>query len=693
MSLRVRWRRAPVLAVAPLAAALLAIACRGDVTGVQPPPLDVVTAIISGPTSSIATTADGVMIECIVGLSVTPKGTGTGKWVDGVMRFYAGTNRSAPIDSVPMSKVEVDEAWGNEIRAGSASNADWRFSAPLPFEVEIEFRFMADGSSSTSTTKKRFACGPLPPPGAVAPPAVTQFTVAPTTGELQRGDALEITYAANSSWGLWETTIEISGPFTMKQAVAENGASSASRTVRLQVPPGAVRGVPIAVSIRTLDAGYQQGTRSVLTQTVVVDNIAPSIEMAMLPGGSYNALAGQFAVGDGVQLYVSAADNDILSWLVWELGAPANVRDSIAAPPNQTSAVWNAMLMVKPEWVGSPILSLYVRDAAGHKSATLGSAPDSLRFYPLVTRPTATTPPPTVNSYNDLNEIAYDPKRNLFFIPSALGSSITVLDATTMTYRTPIAVPAVPGGIDLTPGGDSLIVALPSVRSLAVVDLSQPAVVTSISLAAILDSAGASYPSAPTAPSIVRVAANGKVLVSLVNRTSSGDWMLEVNLGTLRQRIRTEARGMPYTMNATIASPDRSRIAQWDVSCSRFYVAATDAFSPCAVNYAAVFQPRHIAFDAAGSRMSLGNVAFDADFKLLREGRIFSSLPVGTISADGAYLYLGLFGGVTKMRIADGAMLERFNVPVTPQRLFASPTGNWLMVLDGTMRAARIDLR
>jgi hypothetical protein len=518
--------------------------------------------------------------------------------------------------------------------------------------------------------------------------------VAPTTGELQRGDAIEVTYAANSAWGLWETTIDVSGPFTLKQVVVENGAQNASRTVRLQVPPGAQHGVPLAVSIRTLDAGYQQGVRSVLTQVVVVDNIAPRIDLAMLPTGSSNQLAGQFAVGDGVQLFVSAADNDILSWLVWELGAPANARDSIAAPPNQTSAVWNAMLKVKPEWVGSPILSLYVRDAAGHRSATLTTAPDSLRFYPLVIRSATTTPASTVNSYNDLNEITFDPRRQLFYILPAQGTSIMVLDAATMTYRAPIALPAVPGGMDLSASGDSLIVALPVARSLAVVDLTQPTAVTTISLSAVLDSAGAFYPTMATAPAIIRVAANGKALVSLVNRTSSGDGMLEVDLRTLRQRLRTDARStVPYTLNATIASPDRSRIAQWDVGCSRFYVVATDAFTPCAGNFAAVFQPRHIAFDAAGSRMSLGNVAFDADFRMLKEGRVLSSMSTGTISADGAYLYLGLNGAVTKMRIADGAMIERFTVPVNPQRLIASPAGDWLMVLDGNMRGARIDLR
>jgi hypothetical protein len=410
-------------------------------------------------------------------------------------------------------------------------------------------------------------------------------------------------------------------------------------------------------------------------------------------------LAGQYAVGDTMRFTVVAHDNDRVDWLVWALGPPANARDSFPAPTRVGEQTWSMALPVKSEWVGAPILSLYARDAAGFQSTVVSSVQDSIRFYPLIAHPTSapTTVTSTAAAALELSDVAYDAKRNVFYI--ALGpntNEIAVLDVATMTFSAPIVLSSPTTGLDLTMSGDSLVAALPATSSLAVVPLAQPGAQPTTIRLSVLDSAGYLGPIGQTPPMLVRIAANGIAVITLPYRTGSGDGVVTVDLRTGAQAIRTDARngGMNGVFNVG-STPDRSRVPIFQFLCPRSYLAATDSFTACGANVELV-GTRGMTFDAAGQRMSIGNGAFDVDFHSLRYSwGINGTIPISAISADGTLLYFGANQTVSAMRISDGILTERFNVPVTAQRLFVSPAGDWLMAFqsDGGVRAARVNLR
>jgi hypothetical protein len=687
----------PSVRYTPFLLALLAITCRDSTA---PHPSLTITLASTTPTHSESETADGLRISCNVTITASASGDGTATWQDGVMRFYIGAERAAPVDSAAVPAADLRNAWGPTMTAADRPQSTWAFTASGPFEVEVELRYLTTGSAEIVKTKTRFACGPRAPSGTYAAPVVAHLDVSPATGEVQPGvgSGIDVTYTATSAYPLWSTTVVASGPFLIRRVFAENGTTSVTRTVHLDVPGGAVKNTPIGITVTVEDGALQQGGRSVQTQTVVVDRTPPVLSSVI--NVATNTLAGQFAVGDELRLLVTATDNDQVDWLVWELGAPANVRDSLPPVVRGASQSWNLALAVKPEWVGAPIMSLYVRDASGLRSNVISSVQDSVRFYPFVARPTSTPAAATPSPYflTQLGDLAYDAKRNVFYLVQHGKNEIAVLDVATMTFRTPITISGPSTGLDLTVSGDSLVVALPNTRSLLVVDLTQPTASPSTIALSVLDTAGIGPPMA--VPMVVRVAANGRALVTLPQKTLGGDQIITVDLNTGAQTVRRDARSAdPYGVSIATSTPDRSRILMYDLRCPRSYVAATDSFTPCGEwPQLGMMQQgwRGFTFDAAGKRLSLGNGAYDVGFHILRSSPpINGMLPTSALSPDGTVLYLGANMTVTAMRIADGVFTERFNVPVTAQRLFVSPTGDWLMAFqsDYVMRATRVDLR
>jgi hypothetical protein len=673
----------------PLLALLLA-GCR-DTTA--PTPSLAISFSVNSLSYALSETPDGLRMDCDVILTASARGSGTATWIDGVMRFYVGAQRAAPIDSFPVSLADLNGAWGATMTAADRPRSEWIFSASVPADVEVEVRYATDGSADIQSAKTRFSCGPTAPAGSYPAPTIGQIVVSPATGEVQPGDGFDVTYTATGSYPLWSTTVVASGAFQLRKEFPANGETSVTRTVHVDVPPGSMKNVPIAITVLAADGALQQGSRGVQTQTVVVDRTPP-----VLSDVNYihiANLAGQFAVGDSLWFTVNASDNDEVSWFLWELGAPANVRDSVRAPVVGGIPYWFALLPVTPAWVGAPILSLRARDASGLESNVLSSTQDSLRFYPLLTHPTTAvaTGTASTSAFPNLGDLVYDAKRNVFYIVMVSTNEIAVLDVATMTFRTPIKVASPAGGLDLSVSGDSLLVTLPASKSLAVVDLAQPAAPPSTIALSVLDTAGTSSPN--SAPMLVRVAANGKAVVTLAYTTRAGDDIVTVDLKTGGQAIRSDGR-KPYAFGVVSAgiTPDRSRLLMFDYNCPRSYVSASDSFTPCGQQ--AGLNVRGFTFDAAGQRYALGNGAYDGDFHLLRMSPLIKAIqPASAISSDGTVLYLGAYQSVRAMRIADGIFTERFDIPLTVDRLFVSPAGDWLMAFQtsAAARATRVDLR
>lgn len=679
-------RLVPLASLAVLVASSLS--CK-DATGPgsNKPSLEVSVKSIT-PGTPVVNAPDGSpKISCSWTLEASAAGMGSAIWGDAMMRFYLGADRGVAADSQAFDASMVQYYWGDRITPGTHPQSVWSAWAGAPFEVEIEFQLIGEADTRVSPVKIRMPCGP-PPGTSGAAPSVSQFTVSPDTGGLQIGSTIHVTYAAGSPNGLWSTAVQVSGPFTFQREFAENGATSQARTVDVVVPAGAQLGVPLAVSVAAVDPGLRSATRTMTTSAVVIDTTPP-----VLTSVSFNALfpgqAGQFAVGDRLAIQVTASDNNALAWLVWEVGSPAIARDSLKLGTNQPTS---NDPVVQPEWVGQQVVSVYVRDVAGLKSATVSAQPGQVSFYPLVTHPTSA--PAVVAGGSDVMDQVYDAKRGALYMSMPDAHRVAKIDVATMTVAGSVAFASTVGGLDLTPSGDSLIVALGQARTLAVLNPDQLTDTLGMIPLSVLDTAGSIAPSWTPEPTWVRVGANGVAVTSLSWRTKGGDDIVTTDLATGAQRIRADARtSSPYPMQVMGPSLDRSFIVMIGADCSRLYQSSSDSFAPCDGGGGLAGNFRAFSIDAAGDRFAAGNAAYDLSFHQLRaNGAINGQFPIAAISADGTLLYLGALQTVSVMRIADGKMLERFNLPIRADRMLMSPTGDWLAVIQNGGAVVRVDL-
>jgi hypothetical protein len=660
--------------------------CRDAPT--SPTNFAITLSVDAPPTPVITDTPDGPQIKCTFGLTARATGRGSAEWGDVRTFWYFGTDRTTAADTTSNQAAEVQGAFNKaSIGGGETSHATWYLYAGAPFEATLGFTYtLADGQSAVAST--HITCGPTPQ-GAVTP-VITQITLPVTSGEVKIGDILSVTYHETGVSGIWMSIVDVTGGFISEKVVGEHLTTSVDHTVQFFVPREVKAGIPLTVSVRAFNAALVGAAKSLETQLKYVDRTPPTIS-AVLDG--HNGLAGQYAVGDTISLNASASDDYALGWLVYDLGPPANVHDSVAANPGWAGQYWSIKLPIRPEWVGSPVVSLYARDASGLTSQTVSSQPDSVRIYAAVNRPTTT---PLSLSPNATNDIVYDAKRDLMYVGIQNDNHVLVFSPSTMALQAPIVLPAVPMGMDLSLSGDSLLAAVPSTNSIAVVDLSNPSATPGTIRLSLLDNAP-TYPGMPAQPSGLRIAANGKMIVMLSNMTTQSDQTVEVDLTTGAQRFRTDTRGpsdgTTFWPQFVGRNGDRSRIyLLWN--CWRWYASATDTFSPC--GYGQPSDGFGITFDAAGTHLTLGSRVFDADTHLLWSSEAINQIyPYAALSPDGASVYLGAGQGITTMRFADKVMLERIPIPVTAERLFVSPSDAWILAFQNTngSRVTRVDLR
>lgn len=636
---------------------------------------------------------DGPSVDCSVRLAAQASGRGTAVWQDATIRWFAGLDRETVLDTQVIAAAEVRQTWGDSIAAGSRATAQWSLRASVPFEAELDLRYLTAGAAHPGSATARFKCGLTPPEGGAAPPSITSWSVAPAEGEVALGDTITVTYAAASTYGLWSTAVRVSGAFDAQQVFSERMATATTRTARFVVPRGYRPGMPLDVRIEALDPMLQHDGELAGTGLAVVDRSPPVISSA-------TPAAGQYPVGDTLRLSIATAEDNALEWMVYELGAPANVRDSVhVSTRTRYDHIWEVSLPVRESWVGAPDLTVYLRDAGGNVSAPARWPAESIRFYPVVT-PTlspAVAAPGGVDAW--LGDVAHDTRRGVVYLAQPRLMRVAVLDPAAMRFPTLLALPDTVGGLDLTPGGDSLLVVLPWRRSIAIIDLTRTDIPPTLLPLTVLDTAGSWQHMPPPRPTSVRVAANGKAMVALSTGTRTGAQYVEVDLASGQQRLRTDAAtggyyefGGPGRFGRT---SDHARIVALEPDCTRSYVAANDAFTPCAPGVAAA-PDGLMTFDLAGTRSTGGRCILDADLRVVRcAPHIAYDLPTAALSPDGSVAYLSARFSITTMRVADGVLLERWPLPLWPARVLVAPGGDWILALEaaGEHRVLRIDLR
>ena len=243
--------------------------------------------------------------------------------------------------------------------------------------------------------------------------------------------------------------------------------------------------------------------------------------------------------------------------------------------------------------------------------------------------------------------------------------------------------------LDLTPGGDSLVLALPYLRALGIIDLRQASRTLTLLPIQSLDS------TSQLAPWSVRVGVNGKAYAKLDGPAPAVPGILEVDLVTKAERLLTgggniRSARFERSFDRSVLVLSRDVLQRYDVT--------SDAFGPTHVPQS-LYGPLRV--DGNGSLVTLGLDVFDGNLQFLRRvASIYGgeAVPGAALSRDGAYLYHALgYRGVGRTRTSDGGVVDRSTVPFSASGyLRMSPDGNTLVIVDsfiGTARIALMDLR
>lgn len=641
---------------------------------------------------------DGLpVIHCNANVVVLATGNASALWQDGVLRFYTGASRNTALDSLPLTHDEVTGALGGDSLPPGESQDVWvQLHAPLPFIAELELRYRISGTQRRDTAAARFTCGPVPPSGAEGPPTLSNISVRTSGTPLEFGDTLIVSYTASSAYAIWATAVQVSGAFSETRFVNGSLAPSVSHTVRIVVPPAAVMTVPITLTVVALDVAGQQVAQEIPTDLTLTDQTPPKMwgaSLGVLLDLPPVRLDGQYAVGDTITITAAANDNHALAKFYFELSGAATLLDSTPVlGPGGGSGQGVLRVPVRAEWVGASTISVWTRDAAGLYSDTVRSTPDGLRVYPLASYPVTTGTAVASNWWS-----VYDHRRQALYFSQTGPARVGAYSVETMADLPSVALPADPAGADLSPGGDSLIIALPSQKALAIVDLTtSPRAVTTIPLA-ILDTVPPLDPNFPARPRLLSVAGNGRVMIYMDAALQGNVYVIEHDLMTGKQRLRPDARTAVFGSNQDQpvgATLDRSQLYTFVPGCAQRYVAESDSWTACK----SAIYPQYLAgssADLTGTRFSWGSGVYDAQLDTLRVFKeVFGAL---AMSPDGSRAFMSTMKGLDVASPESGVKLERISLPSPAWQLFFASDGSRLIALEkqwqGSVRVYRIDLR
>lgn len=353
------------------------LAC-SEPTAPAPDPFEVAVRVVTLDPAQTFVFPDGPVLACGVDFGAVATGDGIARWEGATFYWYAGTDRSAPIDSVRVSGSTVRASFSRDsISSAQEEIAGWNFSGRAPFELESRFRFLVKGESALRSASVRFTCGPGLPPGGATAPVLTVDAIS-ADGDVEVGDTISVTFTATSAFGLWVAGAEILQNFPYHLGFAEGLNPTATHTVEIEVPWHATIGAPIDLQLYATD-GILQRTLVDVGQGIRVVDVTPPVIAGTGP------IASSLAIGQQFHIRVDGVDNSQLTWLVYEFAGSLVLRDSVAAPSQGPLTTWNIPLVVQPGWVGSATLHIYLRDVAGLVSGTVELPAGGLTFVPAAT--------------------------------------------------------------------------------------------------------------------------------------------------------------------------------------------------------------------------------------------------------------------------------------------------------------------
>lgn len=406
-----------------------------------------------------------------------------------------------------------------------------------------------------------------------------------------------------------------------------------------------------------------------------VDSLAPSVAV-QIGLSADDTLA---VPGDTLYLDLSAVDDYQVAWVGYQLGLPAEGRDSF--PASGLAGTAHVALPVTRTWIGDPVIIGFAYDTAGHMQSGIC---DTVHVRDLTRRPSRVIP---FTDATTAGGAVYDAARGLLYLSQPDSDRVAVVDVSTGSYGPYISVGRHPMGLDLTLSAESLVVAASQSAAIDIIDLlTDPPQVTAVPLDYDTLLVGG--------PSQVALASNGFAIVTFGHYGEGRRGLVvSLDLATRTQRVRTEAgrSGIIIPPTPLLRTVDRSAVLlrldpiTTNPGC-QLYVAVSDTFGPISE---CVPSGEASSVDSLGFLFLLGNRLYDRDLVPLGTlderdyGDGLYGSPASAIAPGGNSAFLAIPDGYVKVRISDDSVLERVRVPIEVRQLMVLP--------DGKMLVARTD--
>lgn len=598
-------------------------------------------------------TADGLAyIACAIDLKAVSHGSTPATWKEAVFRWYLGDDLSMPFDTATVAVDLVQQSWGGQGGIGSAAPqfSTWGFYSSVPFTAELAFRYQVGSGPVETTDPVRTLCSP-PVPDNPGPVSVGNVTLGTPLPEVEAGGVLQIAYTASAPAGLWQIVAAVSGACGDTLLFVPGGlVPQRSGTIPYTVPQGCHLNQPLSVAIHADDVALQTASRVLAAPPLVVDRTPPQL-WASAPVGS------RYFVGDTINSWLGASENDGLAWFVWEV-QPGGVRDSVAPTPFGPFAP----IVIGPQWAGQPAVTFWARDRGGLESAPVQIPAGQITVYPTTSVP------------RRAGGFQYGAIQALF---SADGASLHLLDFNFGTVwemslqtmvQTRTLVQGRAKGMERLPGGDSLLVVLPGV-GVGVVPVAQGGIADSI-----LFAMPAGFPNAIAYGA--RALSDGHVFLDPANT------LLDLDRPATTVAVRLDVA--PADGVGLMARSADHRVVLISTAAGlRRYEVGTGGFvaSPPGIPGTG-----RVSLSADGSVAAWGTRLFDANLQPL--GSIEGSWGSGVetvLSPDGQWLYIMSGAYVIRARTSDGTIVDRL-LTALPWRLLpmlhVSDDGRLLVITD-----------
>jgi hypothetical protein len=490
-------------------------------------------------------------------------------------------------------------------------------------------------------------------------PTWDAVTTTPSTNAtpLEPGDTLKVQLFVSDDISLRYTVVRVAGAVTRTDSVAYNGQTPYAQPVAaIPIPSNAPLDGTVTVTAVAMDIGGNVITRNVGTFTIR-DLLAPSSGLTV-SGARPN---GAFFPGDTATLTISATDNRALRAYGYAVSG-IGIRDSVSASGTSAQRVVRLPLIS----AGTYSVTVFATDSAQNHVELLGG---------VLTVASRSRRPIMSVSLGGAYDIAYESKRNRIYVSQPDSAQIAVVAADAVSRLSSFSVSnGRPTGIDVTLGGDTLVVGLTGSLNLGFIDLNNGAMSTQ---AVITDTFLSRTPSG------VRVAANNRVIFGVTFAGSGyGGSITEFDLAT-----RTLGSSVTTTESLPMAvSGNRQRVyALMDDSCCPedgiYYDATKGKFSGTR-GVISSYGPG-IATDFTGARALFGYVLTDANMLPITTFSSRSQNPVA-LSLDGTYAFFGTSTGIDKVRTSDNVTVESFDIGGQPTHLRLLPDGLTLVATTGT---------